>query len=157
MAYDGMLTARGPERPLPHVVGVRYASCHLSAASSCGRDAREFVQQMLAGWGWPPSGPNGDLREVQALQDVLLLTTELAINAAQHAHTPLEVSVRYAVGSHVRVEVHDEGGGCLPHPQWPASFEESGRGLALVDLLSAGWGVTSSPSGKTVWFELSLG
>jgi hypothetical protein len=31
---------------------------------------------------------------------------------------------------------------------------EGGRGLFLVEHLSAGWGSVAGESGKTVWFEL---
>ena len=35
--------------------------------------------------------------------------------------------------------------------------DEGGRGLHLVDELSADWGVRSHPHGKTVWFTLAIG
>lgn len=91
----------------------------------------------------------------QDLQDILLLTSELAINAAEHARTPLDLTVQYWPGHRVRIEVHDDGGG-HPVARWPTGFEESGRGLALVDLMSESWGVTECAVGKTVWFEFRL-
>jgi hypothetical protein len=33
---------------------------------------------------------------------------------------------------------------------------EGGRGLGLVEVLAAGWGITGGPAGRTVWFELTL-
>jgi hypothetical protein len=35
------------------------------------------------------------------------------------------------------------------------SHEESGRGIALVDLLSEAWGVEPAEPGKAVWFRLA--
>lgn len=154
---------------------------HLYPATVCGRDARDFVRDRLCSWGWPDVGADvesvppgngehaGALRaqrgspEVgseqsqtgQDLEDILLLTSELAINAAQHAGSPMDVTVRYWPGSRVRIEVHDDGGG-KPEARWPAGFEETGRGLALVELLSESWGVTECRTGKTVWFELKV-
>ncbi|MGH9060438.1 MAG: ATP-binding protein, partial [Acidimicrobiales bacterium] len=126
-----------------------HAVTTLAPEASSGRDARRFVQGALEDWGWP--GPAA----FQDLQDILLLTSELAINAAHHAHSTMEVTVHYWPGAKVKVEVHDEGEG-MPRVHQPATFEESGRGLALVDLLSESWGVHSAALGKTVWFQLQL-
>ncbi|MGH9071112.1 MAG: ATP-binding protein [Acidimicrobiales bacterium] len=143
---------------------------HMTPATACGRDARRFVRERLDAWGWPrvahvrspasgrPASESldaGDSQAAQDLQDILLLTSELAINAAEHARSPMDVTVRYWPGNRVRIEVHDEGEG-IPVARWPTSFEESGRGLALVDMLSESWGVTDCPIGKTVWFEFRL-
>lgn len=161
MAYEGTLSERRPEvRATLEGAWDRHAAQHLASASSSGREAREFVQQMLSRWGWPCAeqvtlGGVQELQEFQELQDVLLLTSELAINAAEHARTPMDVIVHYWPGARIRVEVHDGAEG-LPRARWPATFEESGRGLALVELLSSRWGVTDCPTGKTVWFELQL-
>lgn len=154
---------------------------HLYPATACGRDARAFVRDSLCRWGWPgactgagsapseeryqpnpthapatsPQATSEQAQTGQDLQDILLLTSELAINAAQHARSPMDVTVRYWPGSRVRVEVHDDGGG-KPEARWPTGFEETGRGLALVELLSESWGVTECRTGKTVWFELRV-
>jgi anti-sigma regulatory factor (Ser/Thr protein kinase) len=143
---------------------------HLTPATACGRDARDFVRERLCSWGWPEmsttekvarsegisSEADSELAQInQDMQDILLLTSELAINAAEHAHSPMDVKVEYWPGRLVRVEVHDEGKG-KPEARWPAEFEETGRGLALVELLSEAWGVIDCDTGKTVWFEFRL-
>ncbi len=143
---------------------------HLTPATACGRDARSFVRERLHSWGWPEiatrrmtrsEGAGAEVADAelvqvtQDLQDILLLTSELAINAAEHAHSPMDVKVEYWPGRLVRVEVHDEGEG-KPEARWPAEFEETGRGLALVELLSESWGVIQCDAGKTVWFEFRL-
>ena len=53
----------------------------------------------------------------------------------------------------VRIEVHDEGAG-FPTVGDGAAGRPSGRGMILVDLLSSGWGVIVSGTGKLVWFEI---
>lgn len=129
---------------------------HFTPATACGRDARGFVRDRLFAWGWPGAeAPHAEAQASQDLQDILLLTSELAINAAEHARSPMEVTVRYWPDELVRVEVHDEGEG-RPEARWPEEFEETGRGLALVELLSESWGVIEGNPGKTVWFEFRL-
>lgn len=90
----------------------------------------------------------------EALQDVLLLTTELVNNAIWHgagdAWLDIEVDTRS-----VTVGVTDSGGGdvkTLPVFSWP----ERGHGLRLVEAVSDRWGVepASDEAGKRVWFEL---
>ncbi len=156
MAYQAAWVGQGPGGALATMPArppaERHAVRHLAAEYASGRQARDFVQESLNRWGWPASS---DLHEMQELQDVLLLTSELAINAARHAHSPMDVTLHYWPGDRIRVEVHDNADG-LPQARWPATFEESGRGLALVELLSCAWGVTACPPGKTVWFEVRL-
>jgi len=80
-----------------------------------------------------------------------LMACELATNCVRHAHTEFEL----AIHSHeqIRVEVRDTGDG-RPRVRSPSPEEPSGRGLRIVDALSAAWGITPSPPGKTVWFTL---
>ncbi|MCQ4081555.1 ATP-binding protein [Streptomyces sp. RB6PN25] len=54
-----------------------------------------------------------------------------------------------------RVEVSDSSP-ALPGPREPEGLCESGRGLALVALISEAWDAEPLPDGpgKTVWFEL---
>lgn len=92
------------------------------------------------------------------LDAVQLLVTELVTNSVVHAGLSpgeqIELSVaRSAAG--LRVEVADGGPGFDPPPPPDDPFAESGRGLALVDMISDRWGVARN--GRTrVWFELDL-
>lgn len=129
---------------------VLHDEVRLALESASGRAARAFVQDALHDWGWNDEQPGHDL------EDILLLTSELTINGARHGRSAMDLTVRYWPGSCVRVEVHDDGDG-TPQCRQPGDFEESGRGLALVDLLSERWGVTACAPGKTVWFEHKLG
>jgi hypothetical protein len=53
----------------------------------------------------------------------------------------------------VRIEVCD--GGAAPPERVEADVESvHGRGVAIVEVLSAAWGVEPSEAGKCVWFEL---
>jgi anti-sigma regulatory factor (Ser/Thr protein kinase) len=94
----------------------------------------------------------------QVAADAELVVTELVANAVRHAGT--EITVRMAtlhdVPGGVRAEVSD----CSTRPVRPrhaSAFEESGRGLFLVDTLSHRWGAEATPDGKTVWAEIVPG
>lgn len=88
------------------------------------------------------------------VQDAALILTELAANAILHAGSPFSVSVSLE-GSMLRIAVCDRD----PIAGVPAGNELSpraGRGLGLIDAISAGWGTTAVPGGKVVWAELEV-
>ena len=91
--------------------------------------------------------------------DVLvLMLSELATNAVQHAATEFEVSVRVSSDrGRVRVEVSDSAPG-YPTLQEAATDAPHGRGLSIVRSLAEAWGVEMRHDrpGKTVWFSLPL-
>ena len=84
---------------------------------------------------------------------VALLVSEVATNALVHGAGRVRVRVR-PTGSGLRVEVHDEDT-TLPSRRRATPMDEGGRGIALVDALSSGWGAETTPDGKTVWFEVA--
>jgi anti-sigma regulatory factor (Ser/Thr protein kinase) len=106
--------------------------------------ARRFVRQTLTGWGAD-----------DAIDDAVLLTSELATNAVVHARTPFEVICRIAGGS-VQVEVVDgDSTRVLPAPgKGDDADRVSGRGLLMPIMLAAEWGVSYAAESKTVWFRL---
>lgn len=83
-----------------------------------------------------------------------LLTSELVTNALAHGTGEIHLRVADEKG-HLRVEVSDEAR-VAPRRRDVGTQDESGRGLMLVERLSAAWGVRSSRGrpGKTVWFTL---
>jgi anti-sigma regulatory factor (Ser/Thr protein kinase) len=88
----------------------------------------------------------------EARRTAVLLASELVTNAVRHSTAPGDVSVvarRLAGG--LRVAVADPGGA-----PWSAQghADRAGFGLALVDALSARWGIERAGR-TTVWFELS--
>ena len=90
-----------------------------------------------------------------------LLTSELATNAVQHAHTEFALAMERE-GACVRVEVAD-GSARTPHARTmpgedPADPQGTpgGLGLALVTALATRWGFAQyRGGGKVVWFELA--
>ena len=85
-----------------------------------------------------------------------LLVSELVSNVVLHAHTPCSLCITEGHGR-IRVEVQD-GSDRLPGARGPADpLAQSGRGMLLVDGLSAAHGVEPEPKGgKRVWFELLM-
>jgi anti-sigma regulatory factor (Ser/Thr protein kinase) len=83
---------------------------------------------------------------------VILCLSELAANAVLHSDSgrpgeTFTVRIESSPGAHLRIEVEDGGGPWLA----PAPDPGSGRGLDIVGVLAADWGVTISPAGRTVW------
>jgi len=79
--------------------------------------------------------------ERRLIEDVLLVVTELTINAVEASPSPdAEVTVRAWVDDDVVVEVDDEGAGFTPDiPETPPSPRaRRGRGLMIVTALTDG-------------------
>ncbi|MFI0486709.1 ATP-binding protein [Actinomadura sp. 9N215] len=116
-----------------------------------------------------------DVREVRArvrkalvgcgdgfdLDDVELMVCEIATNAVRHSASGKSeggVWVRVLVAEErLRVEVRDDGEaeGCPVIPEQGAGWEESGRGLMVVDGLADRWETLAGRDGRhTVWFEV---
>ena len=116
------------------------ASTQLRGEPASARAARRFVRDVIRAWGCD-----------DVVDEVVLLTDELVTNVILHARTDIEQHARIERGV-VRVEVRD-GSPQQPVPR-DAADADTGRGLAMVDALSAAWGVDEGPSEKTVWFEV---
>ncbi len=114
------------------------------APQSVGR-ARQLLARHLDAWGLP-----------QLADTAELVLSELVTNAVNHAFPPYGrlVATRFErlESGGVRIEVHDP---CesKPEPRDAPTYAESGRGLALVDVLTGGcWGVSDREGpGKLVW------
>jgi anti-sigma regulatory factor (Ser/Thr protein kinase) len=84
---------------------------------------------------------------------VELVTTELVANAVRHARSRVRLVVR-PTSAGLLVEVSDDSPR-LPERREPGLFDESGRGLWLVDAMARRWGVERELPGKRVWAELA--
>lgn len=112
---------------------------------------RGFAADALGDWGWTSTA---DAANVQRVDDVLLLVSEVVTNACLHAGGPRELVLRHADG-HLRVEVSD-GSHALPVRRPHAPSLPGGHGLMMLDRLAADWGSVPSAAGKTVWLEVDL-
>ena len=86
------------------------------------------------------------------VDDAELLVTELATNALLHARSAFTVEVSRDDGR-LRICVVD-GSPVAPRVRSHGADATTGRGLQLVQALSAAWGVQPLATGKTVWVEL---
>jgi two-component sensor histidine kinase len=88
-----------------------------------------------------------------ALDNVLLVVDELVTNAVQAGASAVEVDLA-AVPRRLDLVVTDDAGG-WPTPRAATDEDVSGRGLAIVGLLSDRWTVAALQLGKSVtatWF-----
>ncbi len=92
---------------------------------------------------------------VVTLDDLLLCVSEVLTNAVLHAGEPIVV-VAGRNADHIRVEISD-GSTAAPVRRSPEHTSPTGRGLHLLDSLTASWGVEVGLQGKTVWFEIAEG
>ncbi|MFV8184087.1 ATP-binding protein [Streptomyces sp. AF1B] len=108
--------------------------------------ARHRVRDHLADWGHAPDDP--------ALAEAVLLVSELATNVVRHGpllEREFEVAVTALGDGSCLIEVSDEGQ-LEPRLRIVGDADEAGRGLHLVESVSAAWGVWSrGRHGKTVW------
>ncbi|MFG3206856.1 ATP-binding protein [Streptomyces sp. NPDC048192] len=124
----------------------------LSATPLGARLARRLTGQQLVSWGCPYDSDQN--RTAQ------LLVSELASNAVTHGRVPgrdFELRLRLLPQEDtLRIEVSDARGDRAPRLRDGGTEDEHGRGLVVVLVLSARWGVTERTVGKTVWAELPL-
>ncbi|WP_236653743.1 ATP-binding protein [Streptacidiphilus melanogenes] len=115
-----------------------------AVAAPVGR-ARDFTRRALTDWHWQSTDPAG----AEAVEDVLLVVSELVANASAHGGGAIEIAV-VIDGYRLTVSVTDTD----PRPPAPRPATPSrpgGHGLHVVELLAAAWGTTPGPHGKTVW------
>jgi hypothetical protein len=83
----------------------------------------------------------------------MLLVTELSTNAVLHAATAYRVSLNQRDDGTIRIGVSD-GSPRKPRARYYGVDATTGRGLGLVGSLSAAWGTSVLPGGKTVWCDV---
>jgi anti-sigma regulatory factor (Ser/Thr protein kinase) len=116
----------------------------LTAGPAAAGQARGQVRAAICTWDVPV---DADL--------AILLASELVTNAIRHeAGETITLAISCSQGE-FRVEVHDTS--CtLPVPVDAPLDAETGRGLLLVNSLSAEWGSYRTPGGKAVYFTLAF-
>ena len=127
----------GPVPDLP-----RSRSTELRAGPKTPAEARWFVSEAL------------DIFDADVDRDAaLLLTSELASNAARHGKEPIDVTVSLE-DDDLRVSIFDRGAGFDPEVLSSEVRSDGGWGLRIVQDLSAEWGVELRDDGTDVWFRL---
>ena len=90
----------------------------------------------------------------EAIDDYVLVASELTSNAVRAGSTALDVIVEVH-RDRVRIAVDDDAPG-LPRRAVVGPDERQGRGLAIVESLSRAWGVQNGSDRKQVWAELPI-
>lgn len=96
---------------------------------------------MLTGWGY---------RDEIWLDQATVVISELVTNAVRHGGGCVEVSLECHDGQ-VTLLVAD-GSSAIPRRRDADSC--GGRGIALIEALTARWGVRDHQGGKQVWVDL---
>ncbi|MFC8826466.1 SpoIIE family protein phosphatase [Streptomyces sp. NPDC057137] len=90
------------------------------------------------------------------VDDVQLAAGELLVNVLLHTEGGAVLTLEVVPGPvrRVRLWVKDRSS-AWPRRRWPGESATSGRGLLLVDAVSARWGVEPRGDGKAVWCEFT--
>ena len=92
--------------------------------------------------------------DLDTLDTVRLLVTELVTNSVRHTGaTTIDLRV-HVTESRVRLEVSEPGPGFQFQGRAPGQSPEGGWGLYLVDRLADRWGLSNADDASSVWVEL---
>ncbi|MFC7386625.1 ATP-binding protein [Sphaerisporangium rhizosphaerae] len=108
------------------------------------RTARDFVRERV-----------GDGHT--ALDTLTLLVSEVVTNSVVHSDSRHGGRVTLTLADcydFIHVDVVDAGGSGVPHVRVDESGE-GGRGLQIVQILAARWGVRQDATSRTVWFQVN--
>ncbi|MEU6623921.1 ATP-binding protein [Streptomyces litmocidini] len=114
------------------------------------RECRDHAQRALSEW----FGAAGEPGQV-AVEDALLLVSEVVTNAFIHGGVPYELRLD-GIDGRLWVQVSDTNPvRPRPHGRHHADHP-SGHGLYLLERLAAAWGCVPRARGKAVWFEVEV-
>jgi hypothetical protein len=100
----------------------------------------------------------GILPNCDPVSDLISISSELAANAVAHTrsnlpHASFSVQVGWSA-EYARAVVGDGGAASEPAVKLDSMVDTSGRGLAMVAGLAAGWGIAGSARGRWVWADV---
>jgi DNA-binding NarL/FixJ family response regulator len=124
------------------VVPLEVVEASLAASSTTPAEARRLVRAAISSWGCD-----------DVLDTVMLCTSEIVTNAADHAGGDVRVAVEL-LPTAIRVSTTDTEPS-LPVAQPALATDDAGRGLRVVDRLADRWGIVPQAAGKLVWFEVT--
>jgi serine phosphatase RsbU (regulator of sigma subunit)/anti-sigma regulatory factor (Ser/Thr protein kinase) len=106
-------------------------------------EARDALRQALSAWGMGGLADDVELAAGELLGNVLLHTDAGAVVTLEVLPEPVR---------RVRLSVQDRSS-VWPRRRSPGEAATSGRGLLMIDALTARWGVEPRGDGKAVWCE----
>jgi len=116
----------------------------LTNSMTAPREARQAMARFLS-----------KAKLLQLTDDAQLLASELVTNAVRHSSGPIDVRA-YVRDGFLRLEVGDSAVDRAPLPRTAAPDDEGGRGMELVEKLSARWGWRARGPVKVVWLDLPM-
>ena len=126
-------------QPAGNPVGRRHVEAELQPTARAPASARALLDDLLR------EAPYG-----RAVDDARVVITELVTNAVLHAGAAGPLRLELDIDDGVHVAVSDRSA-TRPVLRALTTDEESGRGLQIVQRLSARWGVEYGDDGKRVW------
>ncbi|GAA3507100.1 ATP-binding protein [Streptomyces showdoensis] len=139
------MTSRSSEHATPHT-----RHHELTGHTEAVRECRDLTRQAIGAWFGAPEGAGAI-----AVEDALLLVSEVVTNALAHGGTPYELRLDHSAGR-LWVQVSDTSP-VRPRPHGPhRAGRASGHGLYLLERLSEAWGWVPRGEGKAVWFEVTV-
>jgi signal transduction histidine kinase len=127
-------------RPLP---------CDGTAATLARRFVTHALRDVLR-----PTDPAEAATDDELKYDAALVTAELIANAVRACRRAVSITLDIH-HQFIRITVYDDGPG-LPAVRSVSPADVTGRGLRIVETLSARWGTQPLRSGKSVWATLRL-
>jgi hypothetical protein len=88
-----------------------------------------------------------------AIDDIMLVASEIVTNAARYAHGPIELSIRRETET-VFLAVDDRSDAVPTWVDTPGAH--GGYGLRIIERTSLAWGTVPQPYGKTVWARIPV-
>jgi anti-sigma regulatory factor (Ser/Thr protein kinase) len=134
------MKAKAPTRP----PDLQSLCVRLATGPAAVPEARSQVRAAIRRWKVPVDP-----------EEAILLTSELVTNALRHKAGGIVTLAITCSFDQLRVDVHDTSR-FLPVLEDASAEAETGRGLMLVDTLSAEWGSYRTPAGKVVYFTLAF-
>lgn len=114
------------------------------ADPGCGKTVRDWIRYVVASHPGPADP-----------EDAALVSAELFANAVMHGPPGGRVLAGYVLSQHgARIVVCDGGGATMPRLRDSTGLDEGGRGLHVVDALSAQWGSFRAADAQVVWCDL---
>ncbi|WP_229852677.1 ATP-binding protein [Streptomyces albospinus] len=146
-----MTCTYAPDIPLRQITARRprasVGTWPLAHRPEAAGEARKITKEVLTRW---------SVAE-EVADSVLLTVSELVTNAVEHARPPLNFGLSRDPGTRrMHIEVSD-GGPATTHGDWAASCtpDEHGRGLEIIDQLTAAHGDREEPGHAIHWADVT--